>query len=179
MDFGPCHRDGHQIVFKNPSLITTHEPSGFVGATRFVKDDIDVSMNEEHILFSTSECDVFLYRVEAEKTVTASVFFHHGLMHDGEPLEREGTRRVARKLFQEYECVFTVTCFALATTCKLLLEQISLIPLKTISTRRVPETFSHGKGTLFGAGTNLICHMHVGHNQVFPRELRAVVWQIL
>jgi len=88
--FGP-HRDGCRIIDEhNRSLITingflTDRPSGFGGATRFVKDDIDVSLNEEGI-FSTSECDI-LHRVEAEKAGTASVFFHD-LMHDGEPLKK-------------------------------------------------------------------------------------------
>ena len=90
--FGP-HRDGHQIVDEHHrSLITinaflTDRPSGSGGATRFVKDDIDLYLNEEGI-YSTSECDV-LHRVEAEKAGTASVFFHD-LMHDGEPL-KEGS----------------------------------------------------------------------------------------
>jgi hypothetical protein len=90
--FGP-HRDAQQIVDEHHrSLITingflTDRPSGFGGATRFVKDDIDLSLNEEGI-YSTPECDV-LHRVEAEKAGTASVFFHD-LMHDGEPL-KEGS----------------------------------------------------------------------------------------
>lgn len=88
--FGP-HRDGcFQVDEHHRSLITingflTNRPKGFGGATRFVKDDIDLSINDEGI-FSTPECDV-LHRVEAEKAGTASVFFHD-LMHDGEPLKQ-------------------------------------------------------------------------------------------
>lgn len=87
--FGP-HRDGYrQIDEHHRSFITingflTDRPSGFGGATRFVKDEIDAVLNDEGI-FSTQESDV-LYRVEAEKAGTASVFFHE-LMHDGEPLK--------------------------------------------------------------------------------------------
>lgn len=90
--FGP-HRDGCYIVDEHHrSLITingflTDRPIGFGGATRFVKDDIDLTLNDDGI-FSTSECDV-LHRVEAEKAGTASVFFHD-FMHDGEPL-KEGS----------------------------------------------------------------------------------------
>merc|ERR1712071_701634 len=86
--FGP-HRDGYYIVDEHHrSLITinaflTDRPSGFGGATRFLKDDIDLSLNEEGI-FSTCESDV-LHRVEAEVAGRASVFFHD-MMHDGEPL---------------------------------------------------------------------------------------------
>lgn len=90
--FGP-HRDGARIVDEHHrSLITingflTNRPSGFGGATRFVRDRIDLGLNDDGI-FSTSDSDV-LHRVEAEKAGTASVFFHD-LMHDGEPL-KEGS----------------------------------------------------------------------------------------
>lgn len=90
--FGP-HRDGSHVVDEHHrSLITingflTDRPKGFGGATRFVKDDIRVELNEDGI-FSTSESDV-LHRVEALDAGTASVFFHD-LMHDGEPL-KEGS----------------------------------------------------------------------------------------
>ena len=67
----------------------TDRPSGFGGATRFVKDDIDLAMNAKRV-FSISKCDVFLHRGEAEIAGTARVFFHD-LVHDGEPLEREGS----------------------------------------------------------------------------------------
>ena len=86
--FGP-HRDGCHIVNDNDrSLITvngflTDRPLGFGGATRFVRSDIDASLNDSGI-FTTSESDV-LHRVEADKAGKASVFFHD-LMHDGEPL---------------------------------------------------------------------------------------------
>lgn len=88
--FGP-HRDGSHVVDEHHrSLITingflTDRPIGFGGATRFVKDDIDVYENAEGI-FTTPDCDV-LYRVEADKAGKASVFFHD-LMHDGEPLKK-------------------------------------------------------------------------------------------
>ena len=87
--FGP-HRDGcHTVDENHRSLITingflTDRPPGFGGATRFVKDDIELSLNEEGI-FTTPDSDV-LRKVEAEKAGTASVFFHD-LMHDGEPLK--------------------------------------------------------------------------------------------
>jgi hypothetical protein len=90
--FGP-HRDGPYVVDEHHrSLITingflTDRPKGFGGATRFVRDDLDVSLNTNGI-FTTAESDV-LYRVEAENAGTASVFFHD-LMHDGEPL-KEGS----------------------------------------------------------------------------------------
>lgn len=87
--FGP-HRDGCHIINEHRrSLVTingflTDRPAGFGGATRFVKDNINASINDDGI-FSTAECDV-LHRVEAERAGTASVFFHD-LMHDGEPLK--------------------------------------------------------------------------------------------
>lgn len=87
--FGP-HRDGCRIIDEHHrSLITingylTDRPHGFGGATRFVKDDIDVSLNQDGI-FTTSEEDV-LHRVEADKAGKAVVFLHD-LMHDGEPLK--------------------------------------------------------------------------------------------
>lgn len=87
--FGP-HRDGSYIVDDHHrSLITingflTDRPAGFGGATRFIKDDMEVSMTKDGI-FTTSESDV-LHRVEAEQAGSASVFFHD-LMHDGEPLK--------------------------------------------------------------------------------------------
>lgn len=88
--FGP-HRDGCYMVNENlRSLITingflTDRPPGFGGATRFVKDGLVATVNEDGI-YSAAECDV-LHRVEAERAGTASVFFHD-LMHDGEPLKR-------------------------------------------------------------------------------------------
>jgi len=89
--FGP-HRDGCRLVDEHHrSLITingylTDRPKGFGGATRFVKDSIEVHLNKEG-LFTTSEADV-LHRVEADKAGKAVVFFHD-LMHDGEPLKEE------------------------------------------------------------------------------------------
>ena len=74
--FGP-HRDRCRIINEHcRSLITingflTDRPSGFGGATRFVKDDIIAKVNEDGI-YSTKECDV-LHRVEAEHAGTASV----------------------------------------------------------------------------------------------------------
>ena len=90
--FGP-HRDGCHIVDENNrSLITingylTDRPTGFGGATRFLNDAIDLSLNADG-LFTTSDDDV-LHRVEADKAGKAVVFLHD-LMHDGEPL-KEGS----------------------------------------------------------------------------------------
>lgn len=90
--FGP-HRDGCRFVDEHRrSLITlngylTDRPRGFGGATRFVRDDIEVGLNDDG-LFTTPEVDV-LHRVEADKAGKAVVFFHD-LMHDGEPL-KEGS----------------------------------------------------------------------------------------
>lgn len=87
--FGP-HRDGcYKIDDHHRSLITingflTDRPGGFGGATRFVRDDINVELSENGI-FTTAEVDV-LHKVEADKAGKASVFFHD-LMHDGEPLK--------------------------------------------------------------------------------------------
>eukprot|EP00980_Cylindrotheca_fusiformis_P028985 scaffold22688_cov172-Cylindrotheca_fusiformis.AAC.3 len=90
--FGP-HRDGARVVDEHHrSLITingflTDRANGFGGATRFIRDDIDLKLDQNGI-FTSDESDV-LHRVEAEKAGTASVFFHD-LMHDGEPL-KEGS----------------------------------------------------------------------------------------
>lgn len=90
--FGP-HRDGCHIEDENHrSLITlngylTDRPVGFGGATRFVKDDLEVNLNEDGI-FTTPD-DAILHRVEADKAGKAVVFFHD-LMHDGEQL-KEGS----------------------------------------------------------------------------------------
>merc|ERR1712154_138579 len=90
--FGP-HRDACRYFDEHHrSLITingylTDRPTGFGGATRFVKDSIDLKLNEDG-LFTTREEDV-LHRVEADKSGKAVVFFHD-LMHDGEPL-KEGS----------------------------------------------------------------------------------------
>lgn len=87
--FGP-HRDGCFIQDEHHrSLITlngylTDRPVGFGGATRFVRDDLDVHQNEDGI-FTTPD-DAILHRVEADKAGKAVVFFHD-LMHDGEPLK--------------------------------------------------------------------------------------------
>jgi len=88
--FGP-HRDGCRIVDDHHrSLITingylTNRPSGFGGATRFVRDDVDLHVNDNGI-FTTPACDI-LHRVEADKAGKAVLFFHD-LMHDGEPLKQ-------------------------------------------------------------------------------------------
>ena len=90
--FGP-HRDGCHIEDEHHrSLITlngylTDRPTGFGGATRFIKDDIDVQLNKDGI-FTTPD-NAVLHRVEADKAGKAVAFFH-GLMHDGEPL-KEGS----------------------------------------------------------------------------------------
>lgn len=90
--FAP-HRDGCYIVDEHHrSLITlngylTDRPTGFGGATRFVKDDIPLYQNEDGI-FTTLDSDV-VHRVEADKAGKAVLFFHD-LMHDGEPL-KEGS----------------------------------------------------------------------------------------
>jgi len=90
--FGP-HRDASYVANEHHrSLLTingflTDRPTGYGGATRFLKDDINASLDDEGI-FSARESDV-LHRVEAERSGTASVFLHD-LMHDGEPL-REGS----------------------------------------------------------------------------------------
>jgi hypothetical protein len=89
--FGP-HRDGCHIEdIHHRSLITlngylTDRPVGFGGATRFVRDDLEVLLKDG--IFTTPEEDV-LYRVEADKAGKAVVFFHD-LLHDGEPL-KEGS----------------------------------------------------------------------------------------
>jgi len=88
--FGP-HRDGCRFIDDHHrSLITingylTDRPRGFGGATRFVKDNIDVQLNDNGLFTVINEDDV-LHRVEADKQGKAVVFFHD-LMHDGEPLK--------------------------------------------------------------------------------------------
>ena len=88
--FGP-HRDGDYVKDEHHrSFITingylTDRPRGFGGATRFVKDDIDVYRSDQNGILTTSEEDV-LHRVEADKAGKAVVFLHD-LMHDGEPLK--------------------------------------------------------------------------------------------
>jgi len=90
--FAP-HRDGCRIVDEHHrSLITingylTDRPTGFGGATRFVKDDIAIHKNEDGI-FTTPDSDV-THSVEADKAGKAVLFFHD-LMHDGEQL-KEGS----------------------------------------------------------------------------------------
>ena len=87
--FGP-HRDGCYMVDEHHrSFITINSflidrPKGYGGATHFVQDDIDSSLNNDGI-FSTPECHV-LHRVEAEIAGSASVFFHD-LVHDGKSLK--------------------------------------------------------------------------------------------
>lgn len=88
--FGP-HRDGFRFIDENHrSLITingylTDRPDGFGGATRFLKDSIDVHQDEEKGIFTAKEDDI-LCCVDANKAGKAVVFFHD-LMHDGEPLK--------------------------------------------------------------------------------------------
>ena len=90
--FGP-HRDQGRVDNENHrSLITlagylTDRPAGFGGATRFVRDEMDVFQREDG-LFTTPEEDI-LHRIEADKAGKA-VLFLHDLMHDGEPL-KEGS----------------------------------------------------------------------------------------
>ncbi len=90
--FGP-HRDGHyQVDEHHRSLVTvncylTDRPIGFGGATRFVKDTVELHTDGDGI-FTTPEDDV-LHRIEADSAGKAVVFLHD-LMHDGEPL-KEGS----------------------------------------------------------------------------------------
>ena len=90
--FGP-HRDSYRYVDEHHrSFITingylTDRPHGFGGATRFLKDSIDLHLNEKD-LFTAKEEDV-LHSVDADKAGKAVVFFHD-LLHDGEPL-KEGS----------------------------------------------------------------------------------------
>jgi len=87
--FGP-HRDGCRIQDEHRrSFITingylTDRPAGYGGATRFVRDDLDVFRNEDGIY--TTPDDAVLHRIEADRAGKAVVFFHD-LMHDGEPLK--------------------------------------------------------------------------------------------
>mmetsp|Transcript_303 Transcript_303/g.495 ORF Transcript_303/g.495 Transcript_303/m.495 type:complete len:274 (-) Transcript_303:50-871(-) len=91
--FGP-HRDGCHVEDENHrSLITlngylTDRSIGYGGATRFLVDDISVSLNEDGI-FTIPDDDAILHRVEADCAGKAVLFFHD-LMHDGEPL-KEGS----------------------------------------------------------------------------------------
>ncbi len=88
--FGP-HRDGdyvrdeHHRSFITVNGYLTDRPVGFGGATRFVKDDIEVRLSEQDEIFTTRDEDV-LHRVEADKRGKAVIFLHN-LMHDGEPLK--------------------------------------------------------------------------------------------
>jgi len=97
--FGP-HRDAHYKEDEHHrSLMTlggylTDRPTGFGGATRFIKEDPEsqqymenLELNEEGI-FTVPECHVW-HRVEADSAGKASMFFHD-LLHDGEPL-KEGS----------------------------------------------------------------------------------------
>lgn len=81
-----AHRDADHVVKEHQrSFLTingylTDRPKGSGGATRFLVDDIlvqgsDILIHDEHVL----------YRVESDKAGKA-VIFHHGLLHDGEPL---------------------------------------------------------------------------------------------
>ena len=85
--FAP-HRDGcHQIDEHHRSLLTlngylTDRPVGFGGATRFLKDDVGITLQDDKFV---TAADSVLHRVEADKAGKAVVFFHD-LMHDGEPL---------------------------------------------------------------------------------------------
>ena len=54
-------------------------------AMLFVKDSLDLNLDEDTGIFTTADDDV-LHRVEADKHGKAVVFFHD-LMHDGEPLK--------------------------------------------------------------------------------------------
>lgn len=89
--FGP-HRDGcHTVDEHHRSFVTingylTDRPIGYGGATRFVKDEIHVHLNEKDEIFTTPDEDV-LHRIEADKAGKAVVFLHN-LMHDGEPLKK-------------------------------------------------------------------------------------------
>eukprot|EP00566_Odontella_aurita_P017423 CAMPEP_0113557432 /NCGR_PEP_ID=MMETSP0015_2-20120614/17790_1 /TAXON_ID=2838 /ORGANISM="Odontella" /LENGTH=267 /DNA_ID=CAMNT_0000458861 /DNA_START=115 /DNA_END=915 /DNA_ORIENTATION=+ /assembly_acc=CAM_ASM_000160 len=90
--FGP-HRDACHIEDEHHrSLITingylTDRPLGYGGATRFLKDDLDVSLNSDGKFVAPE--DSVLHRVEANKAGKAVLFFHD-LMHDGEQL-KEGS----------------------------------------------------------------------------------------
>ena len=87
--FGP-HRDGYRFIDENHrSLITingylTDRPIGFGGATRFLKDSLEVNLSKNDIF--TAEEDDIICQVDADKAGKAVVFFHD-LMHDGEPLK--------------------------------------------------------------------------------------------
>lgn len=91
--FGP-HRDGCRVIDENHrSLMTingylTDRPLSTGGATRFIKDSLDLSICEIRGIYTAEEEDV-LYKVESDKKGKAVVFFHD-LMHDGEPL-KEGS----------------------------------------------------------------------------------------
>jgi len=91
--FGP-HRDGCRVIDENHrSLLTingylTDRPLSTGGATRFIKDSLDLSICEKRGIYTAEEEDV-LYKVESDKKGKAVVFFHD-LMHDGEPL-KEGS----------------------------------------------------------------------------------------
>jgi len=90
--FGP-HRDGcYEKDEHHRSLITingylTDRPVGYGGATRFVRDDLEIHQNKDG-MYTTPDESV-LHRVEADRAGKAVVFFHD-LMHDGEPL-KEGS----------------------------------------------------------------------------------------
>lgn len=86
----PSRRDADYVVDKHHvSMLTingylTDRPLCFGGATRFLVDDIPVL--EEGGKFSTPD-DAVLHRIEADCAGKAIVF-RHGLMHDGEPLQK-------------------------------------------------------------------------------------------
>ena len=91
--FGP-HRDGCRLLDDHHrSLITingylTDRPGARgpgSGATRFLRDSLEVRLTDDGRLFTVGDEDV-LHRVEADRAGKAVVFFHD-LMHDGEPVE--------------------------------------------------------------------------------------------
>ena len=117
--FGP-HRDGAHVEDEHHrSLLTlngylTDRPLGTGGATRFVRDDIEVHIEHIPIIdpegsqkrtrFTTRPEDV-LQQVESDKAGKAVIFFHD-LMHDGEPLA-EGSPLLSGS-FAPKSCSFVI-----------------------------------------------------------------------
>lgn len=85
-DTGVVHDDNHRSLITLAAYLTDR-PTGYGGATRFIRDDLDLFSREDGLITTPEEA--VRHRVEADKA-GKSVLFLHDLMHDGEPL-KEGS----------------------------------------------------------------------------------------
>mmetsp|Transcript_22493 Transcript_22493/g.53018 ORF Transcript_22493/g.53018 Transcript_22493/m.53018 type:complete len:286 (-) Transcript_22493:172-1029(-) len=93
--FGP-HRDNYKIISDHErSLLTlsvylNDRPAGHGGATQFVQEETmtQLPMPDEDQRIQASE-ETIEVQVEADRAGKA-IFFHHDLMHQGQPVDVEG-----------------------------------------------------------------------------------------